>query len=129
MDRTGPELNIPPHVRSFTRQIGCNRCVSSNHILLIKDQPTEPILSRNDDVVAPTSVDEPKVEIRMGTSSTFSDFSISDVIADPLIALVNEADCICERAFAQLMESASRVLFASTGSKLGTREKFLSLRH
>lgn len=77
----------------------------------------------------PNLIDTPQVQIRMATTSAFSDLSFTDALADPLIALVNEADCICERAFVQLMESASRVLFVSAfGKACGTRGPALSAR-
>ena len=41
---------------------------------------------------------------------SFSELSVEEAISDPLIALLNEADGVSERAFAQLLQSASRVL-------------------
>ncbi|MFS2150653.1 hypothetical protein [Rhizobium sp. Rhizsp42] len=77
----------------------------------------------------PNLIDTPQVQIRLATTSAFSDLSFTDALADPLIALVNEADCTCERAFVQLMESASRVLFVSAvGKTCDTRRPALSAR-
>jgi len=41
---------------------------------------------------------------------TFREPTIAEMVRDPLINLMNEADCINERQFAQLLESAARVL-------------------
>ena len=38
------------------------------------------------------------------------DLTGAEAAADPLIRILNEADCICERSFAQLLESAARVI-------------------
>jgi hypothetical protein len=38
--------------------------------------------------------------------------TIAQAIADPMIALLNEADRVAEGSFAQLLESAARVLNA-----------------
>ncbi|WP_168253923.1 hypothetical protein [Rhizobium leguminosarum] len=69
-------------------------------------------------IANPNSLGASKVQIRIATLSAFSDLSIADAVADPLIALVNEADCICDRAFAQLLESASRVLFVGAAREV-----------
>lgn len=37
------------------------------------------------------------------------DLTVPDVINDPMIRILNKADRISDRAFAQLMESAARV--------------------
>ncbi len=41
---------------------------------------------------------------------TFLELTISQAIGDPLIALLNEADGVNEKSFAQLLQSAARVL-------------------
>jgi hypothetical protein len=38
-----------------------------------------------------------------------NDLTVPEVINDPMIRILNNADRISERAFAQLMESAARV--------------------
>lgn len=40
----------------------------------------------------------------------FSELPLTDAISDPLIGLLNEADNVDARSFAQLLQSASRVL-------------------
>jgi len=45
-------------------------------------------------------------------SEDFRELTVHDAITDPLISLLNEADGVNSRAFAQLLESAARVLAA-----------------
>jgi hypothetical protein len=47
-----------------------------------------------------------------GVAPVLADLSIMEVANDPLIAMLNRADGVNERSFAQLLESASRVLGA-----------------
>lgn len=45
----------------------------------------------------------------MGGKPMKKDLTVPDVINDPMIRILNKADRISDRAFAQLMESAARV--------------------
>lgn len=40
----------------------------------------------------------------------FKELTISEAVSDPLIALMNHADNVSNREFAQMLESAARVL-------------------
>jgi len=47
----------------------------------------------------------------------FEELTVQAVINDPLIELVNRADCVDGRSFAQLIESAARVLGKRTADE------------
>ncbi|WP_209215411.1 hypothetical protein [Rhizobium sp. 16-488-2b] len=47
---------------------------------------------------------------RTMVASPMNELSVNEVINDPLIAMLNQADGIDSRAFAQLIQSASRVI-------------------
>lgn len=49
-----------------------------------------------------------------------NDLTVPEIINDPMIRILNNADRISERAFAQLMESAARVAQRSTGVLAGS---------
>ncbi|NKL23700.1 hypothetical protein [Rhizobium leguminosarum] len=57
----------------------------------------------------------------MQPALSLSELTISQAIADPLIAILNEADGVNDRAFAQLLESAARIL--GKCSKISTSEE------
>ena len=50
------------------------------------------------------------------------DFTVSEVLDDLMIAQLNKADGISERAFAQLMQSAARVRSFGVSHKARTGE-------
>ncbi len=50
-------------------------------------------------------------QLKEADRRSFSELTLADVISDPLIGLLNAADNVNARSFAQLLESASRVLF------------------
>ncbi|KQV80012.1 hypothetical protein ASC90_25760 [Rhizobium sp. Root1220] len=47
-----------------------------------------------------------------------NELTISEILLDPLIALLNAADGVHERSFAQLMQSAARIAARTPASLL-----------
>jgi len=51
----------------------------------------------------------------------YAELTLAEAISDPMIALINQADEVDVRSFAQLLQSASRVLYPSGRGTLAMR--------
>lgn len=73
---------------------------SPSHVAL-EEEPVPGRRERSDRGNGPSTAPKHRV---------FSELSLTEAISDPLIGLLNEADNVDARSFAQLLQSASRVL-------------------
>lgn len=76
----------------------------------IVNEPVLVSLPRYQAPIARQEAVHEKLETAISIGGIQCELTVTEAVADPLIALLNEADCICNHSFAQLMQSAARVL-------------------
>ena len=68
----------------------------------------------------PTAMSAP-ISDALPSRPRLAELTLVEVIFDPLIAMMNEADQVDARSFAQLLQSASRVLYPGVRGTLASR--------